>query len=244
MQLFYVQHGTGLTHIEAFRNVKIVISNLKSFIDKKETFGIGDIDSDIFGTPLTSDIIGEPIEKGDIWLAGTQVIPISKMLMTILERAKGDLDHQYASYLSLSDQELEKQESLTRNTPVHNIAAEQEVGMVSAAKTKATGATMIYLESLIKSTRNKTLEDLESFPLDIQKQRVKLAIKLGRQSKEISIKKGHDTEIEIVRRIGEKREEMLRKSKMHKQKHHQKERKTVEGKLESLQNAEEWEIAL
>ena len=98
MQLFYVQHGSGLTHIEAFRNVKIVISNLKSFIDKKETFGIGDIDSDNFGTPLTSNIIGEPIEKGDIWLSGTQVIPISKMLMTILERAKGDLDHQYASY--------------------------------------------------------------------------------------------------------------------------------------------------
>ena len=96
--------------MEAFRNVKIVISKLKSFIDQK-TFSILDIECDLFGTPLTKNIMGEPIVNGDIWLAGSEVIPISKMLMTILEQAKADLEHQYAPYLSLSDQELRNKNS-------------------------------------------------------------------------------------------------------------------------------------
>ena len=68
-----------------------------------------------------------------------------------------DLQRQYSDYLSLSEEDLAEFELPKASTPLHNIAAEQEVGMVSAAQKRAPGATMLYLRSQIKATRNKTL---------------------------------------------------------------------------------------
>ena len=66
-------------------------------------------------------------------------ISVSEMLFKILQGALSDLE----SYLSHSDEDLVCFEEAV-NTPVHNIAAEQEVGMVSAAKQRMPGATMIF----------------------------------------------------------------------------------------------------
>ena len=157
MKKLYVAHGTDLTHVGAFKKVKTVIDNLKVFTKDQATFTIQDIDSDLFGEKLERNIMGGGIEDGDIWLAGPNTIPVSRMLFRILEGALSDLKQQYESYLSHSDEDLACLEAATVNTPVHNIAAEQEVGMVSAAKRRAPGATMIFLASTIKSTRNQTL---------------------------------------------------------------------------------------
>ena len=82
---------------------------------------------------------GGDIVDGDIWLTGPNTISVSEMLFKILQGALSDLE----SYLSHSDEDLVCFEEAV-NTPVHNIAAEQEVGMVSAAKRRAPGATMIF----------------------------------------------------------------------------------------------------
>ena len=166
------------------------------------------------------------------------------MLFRILEGALSDLKQQYESYLSHSDEDLACLEAATVNTPVHNIAAEQEVGMVSAAKRRAPGATMIFLASTIKSTRNQTLIYLETLELQHQKKRIKLAIKLGRNAKEQAVKRGADTRAEIVRRIGVRRGEIVRKGKLQTQRHQQKDRRILESKLANLERAEEWEIKL
>ena len=245
MKKLYVAQGTDLTHVGAFKKVKTVIDNLKVFTKDQATFTIQNIDSDLFGEKLERNIMGGGgIEDGDIWLAGPNTILVSRMLFRILEGALSDLKQQYESYLSHSDEDLACLEAATVNTPVHNIAAEQEVGMVSAAKRRAPGATMIFLASTIKSTRNQTLIYLETLELQHQKKRIILAIKLGRNAKEQAVKRGADTRAEIVRRIGVRRGEIVRKGKLQTQRHQQKDRRILESKLANLERAEEWEIKL
>ena len=96
------------------------------------------------------------------------------------------------------------------------------------------------MPSTIKNTRNHTLNYLETLELQDQKERTKL----GRNAKEQAMKRGADTSVEIVRQMGERRGEILRKGKLQTQRHHQKERRILESKLANLDRAEEWEIKL
>ena len=70
----------------------------------------------------------------DIWRAGAHLVPVSHMVMKILlECNLAVLKHQYAEYLALINEELMEREAF-RSTAIHNIAAEEEVGIVSAAQ--------------------------------------------------------------------------------------------------------------
>ena len=190
MKKLYIAHGTELTHVGAFKKVKTVISNLKLFTKERATFTIKDIDCDLFGEKLEKNIMGGDIEDGDIWLTGPNTIPVSEMLFRILQGAMSDLQHQYESYLSQSDEDLVELEEATVNTPVHDIAAEQEVGMVSAAKRRAPGATMIFLASTIKSTRNHTLNYLETLELRGSKETHQISYKIRKTNKRTCKGKG------------------------------------------------------
>ena len=64
-----------------------------------------------------------------IWRAGAHLVPVSHMVMKILlECTLAVLKHHYTEYLGLINEELMEREAF-RSTAVHNIAAEEEVGM-------------------------------------------------------------------------------------------------------------------
>ena len=61
-----------------------MINKVKFYTGKAEQFTVNDIDSDLFGTPLTTDIMEEPIDTGaDIWRAGAHLVPVSHIVKKI-----------------------------------------------------------------------------------------------------------------------------------------------------------------
>ena len=99
--------------------------------------------------------------------------------------------------LALTNEELVEREALT-STPVHNIAAEEEVGMVSAAQKKAPGATMVFHASKIKSVRNRSVGYLSGLPAAEQKKRIALAVAGGRSTKQEAILQGQALKAEVI----------------------------------------------
>ena len=231
MKRFYVKHGGELTHMGAFRDVRMVIENLKSYIEQGDCFSVNEITCDLFGNAILTNIQGEPVVDGDIWLSGQHLEHVSKMVLAIFEGTLLDLQRQYSDYLSLSEEALAERESSTTSTPLHNIAAEQEVGMVSAAQKRAPGATMLYMGSHIKATRNKTLKYLNSLPEDERRRRVALAISLGRSAKLKGVSARRDVKEEIVKRVATKQKEVVRKETISAQRDKVKNRKLLEEKI-------------
>ena len=227
MKRFYVKHGGELTHMGAFRDVRMVIENLKSYIEQGDCFSVNEITCDLYGNAILTNIQGEPIVDGDIWLAGQHLEHMSKMVLVIFEGTLLDLQHQYSDYLSLSDEALAERELSTTSTPLHNIAAEQEVGMVSAAQKRAPGATMLYMGSHIKATRNKTLTFLMSLPEDEWRRRVALARSLGRSAKLKGVSARREVKEEILKRVATKQKEVVRKETMSAQRDKVKDRKLL-----------------
>ena len=190
-------HGTKLTHVKAFRIVNTVIINLKGFTKAKATFTILNVNHDLFGEQLKRNIMGGGgggIEGVDIWLTRSDAIPVSEMLFKILQGAMSVLEHQYASYLSHSNEDLVHFEEVTITTTVHDIAAEQEVGMGSASTRKALGATMIYITSTKSIVPRIILKLFGNFRITGSKGVRKIKKKLKRNIR-----------AEIMRRIGERR---------------------------------------
>ena len=105
------------------------------------------------------------------------------MLLTMFRSAYKDLQHQYKSYLSKTPEELVVMDRTTKSSAVHNIYAEEVVGMVSAVQHKAPGASMIFLGSVIKSIKNKTVQHLEQLEEDLRSKRIALAIPASRDVK-------------------------------------------------------------
>ena len=135
-----------------------------------------------------------------------------------------DLQRQHSDYLSLSKEALAECEL---STPLHNIAAEQEVGMVSAAQKRAPGATMSH----IKATRNKTLTFFMSLPEDERRRRVALARSLGRSAKLKGVSARREVKEEIVKRVATKQKEVVRKETMSAQWDKVKDRKLLEERI-------------
>ena len=238
MKRLYVGQKDEMSHWDAFRLINKVISKLEVYIGKGEKFTVDKIDSDLFGSPLITDIMGQPIESGaDIWRAGAHLVRVSQMVMKILECTLAVLKHQYADYLALTNEELVEREALT-STPVHNIAAEEEVGMVSAAQKKAPGATMVFHASKIKSVRNRSVGYLSGLPAAEQKKRIALAVAGGRSTKQEAILQGQALKAEVVRRIGVKHEEAVQKSIRSKQRANVKVAKALEKNIIALKDAE------
>ena len=79
MKRFYVKNSGELTHMGAFRDVKIVIENVKSYIKRGECFSVNELICDLFVDPILTNIQGEPVVDGDIWLTGQHLEDVSKM---------------------------------------------------------------------------------------------------------------------------------------------------------------------
>ncbi len=88
------------------------------------------------------------------------------------------LDRQLKRYLSgdLSNRTPEML-AKTENAPLHNMYAEQTLGMVDAHIRRAPNASLDLISAKVKCTRNKTMEWLDSMPLETQSKIIKSAIK-------------------------------------------------------------------
>ena len=69
----------------------------------------------------------------------------------------------------------------TQSAPVHNIAAEQTLGMVDAQLRRAHNATIGLIDGKVKFKRNETLQWLDSKSESIHNQIVAFSVTEGRK---------------------------------------------------------------
>ena len=102
---------------------------------------------------LDQDIFGNRLEKPqEVWGISESDLPkTNSTVKGMLEESLCVLKRQYEPYMAM---DLEKVEEVTQSTRVHNMDAEEMVGLFSAAQNRAPNATMLYLSSKIKCTRN------------------------------------------------------------------------------------------
>ena len=127
--------------------------------------------------------------------------------------------------------DLKKVEEVTQSTGVHNMDAEEMMGLLSAAQNRAPNATMLYLSSKIKSTRNKTLVWLKKINTEEQRRHIKLATLTAPTVKLQNKVHSSDVQQEIIRRLQQK--EIKRQAST---------RKHLEKKLRALRNKSTDEI--
>ena len=96
------------------------------------------------------------------------------MIKTMLESSLCELQRQYyRPYMEMNFGEVKK---VTGSTRVHNMDAEEMVGLFSAVQDRAPNATMLSLSSKIKTTRNTIVDWIQDQPEDQQRRLISLAI--------------------------------------------------------------------
>ena len=191
---------------------------------------LGNLNKDIFGNPFPKH---EKVRN----FTPTQEPAVNHMITTMLEASLCGmsseflcvLKREYKPYMEMNLGEVEK---VTGSTRVHNMDAEEMVGLFSAAQDRAPSATMLYLISKIKATRNKTVDWIQDQPEDQQRRHISLAITVAPTIKAGSQRHGSEVHLEIVRRM--KQKELKR--------HHIK-RKPLETKLGALKSKTVAEIS-
>ena len=218
MQRFYVSSDNPLTHIGAYRAVLEAISNIEHMIGN---LNLDTLDQDIFGNRLEKHQKVWDISESDLPKTNSTVKGMLEESLCVLKR-------QYEPYMAM---DLEKVEEVTQSTRVHNMDAEEMVGLFSAAQNRAPNATMLYLSSKIKCTRNKTLVWLKNLNTEEQRRHIELATLTVPTVKWQSKVHSSDVHQEIIRRLQQK--EIKRQAST---------RKPLEKKLRALRNKSTDEI--
>ena len=156
MKSLYVAHGSGLTHISALRKVKPVYDKIVNLVSQ-QNLDLGILTTDLFGNEITCNLLGKPIEEGDIWLTGSRTQSDTHMVKHMLRQTESDLRHQYDNYLSWTEEQIQQMEQTTQSAAVRNIVAEEkvgtEVGMMSAALKRSPAASVIFHSSIIRCVK-------------------------------------------------------------------------------------------
>jgi hypothetical protein len=150
MAKFYT-NDPNLTFVQAFEIVKSVILSIEAVLPMlcagfKFT-------CDMFGNPIVHD--ESPLLWNSVWDSEVYVL-----LQRMLSGACDVLKRQYAPLFQMDEHKLADLAVLSSSARVHNIDAEEVVGMFSAALTKAPNATMSYLSARIRSKKNGTMNTL------------------------------------------------------------------------------------
>jgi hypothetical protein len=88
----------------------------------------------------------------------TEVVVLLKIMLQATAQV---LNKQYAPFFEMTDDELLKLSQASSNARLHNIDAEEVVGMFSAALGKAPNTTIQYIAARIKAKKNKTVRALQ-----------------------------------------------------------------------------------
>ncbi|KAK6186847.1 hypothetical protein SNE40_006115 [Patella caerulea] len=99
------------------------------------------------------------------------------MMSACIEAVIDVLERQYKKYFDweISD-ELRSQ---TKSARSHNMDAEEIMGMFSAAKQKATNATVCYLSCKMKAKKNRTVDYLDSLEKEKRDMLLRKAVQFG-----------------------------------------------------------------
>ena len=171
---------------------------------------------------ITTDVFGNTLDSSfpALFSLDNDVVTILKMMLS------GSLDvirKQYGSLLSLSpnDDDMKKMATLSQNARLHNMDAEEVVGMFSAAQSKAPNASIPFISARIRAKKNGTLDRLVKDPPSNFKKIIRLAgeIRTQRKSKTQAV-------------MAEIRLRILKK----KQSKSDKERKRIVAKLKNLKD--------
>lgn len=150
------------------------------------------------------------------------------------------INRQYQSYINLdtADEELQRK---TESARLHNIDAEEVMGMFSAAQDKAKHATVCFTSAKLRGIKNKTMQYLDNMDKTDREKRVKWAIKAARMKRERNKRSNCDVLEEMIGRMKEKQQQQDDKER---RKH---ERELMKMKVQDLpakyQHLEEQELS-
>ena len=131
-------------------------------------------------------MFGKVLGANDEVLLALQKSPVNKKVFTVMMRkclsvTVQVIERQYSRYFSMNVTETLLQE--TESARLHNIDAEQVMGMSSAAKERAPKSTLCYMSCLIRGKKNKVVDVIDSLNNDNKEILVHSAITLVRNQR-------------------------------------------------------------
>ncbi|XP_033096338.1 uncharacterized protein LOC117100647 [Anneissia japonica] len=188
MKYFYDDETSELHHFDAFELVKKSIGNIQQWADDPLSVFSGTVDC--FGDEMTmGDCLGTlPDNK----------ILFTSMLSDCFKRTVTVLNRQYSNYFSLNIDDKLKEE--TRSAKVHNIYAEQIMGMFSAMKALKTNATVDYISCAIRARKNHAVNYLMNMNEEDREELMTKARQFARKDRVFKRKTQKALEDEIRRR--------------------------------------------
>ena len=215
MSIFYASSSSAtIDHIEGIGVVKNVISELKRTRESPQLALTRN--SDFFGRPLSEDptlvsLQGQPSNM-DLF---------ARMMSACFEAIIAVLERQYQRYFSMTMTDILKEE--TSSARLHNIDAEEVMGMFGAMQERAKHASMDFLVARMRAKKNAVVPYLDEMYEDERERAVSWAIGWGRKKRRVARQKQSEVRVELSRRAALKQ-----------QKKNEKERKETEKKLHSV----------
>jgi hypothetical protein len=149
MSKFY-SNTSGLSFVDCIDVVRNVVSRIENVTPHLAVNYV--FPSDMFGNPI--DMNSNP----RLWAIESQ--DVIDLQIVMLKGAVTVLKKQYGTLFDLSTLQLIELGEQSAGARIHNIDAEEIVGMFSAAQTKAPNATIPYISSRIRAKKNLTLQTL------------------------------------------------------------------------------------
>nr|XP_047136623.1 uncharacterized protein LOC124813509 [Hydra vulgaris] len=182
MALFY-QSGTGsLSHIEG---IKVVKKLLKNVYHVKNNPMLLFNAKDLFGNSIKNDKVFKTIVS-----VCTKDKEVKQMIILCLSAIIDVLERQYKRYFNLNlSLQLIKE---TQTARLHNIDAEEIMGMFSAAKHRAPNSTLCFLSSKLREIKNNVviiMYYIEKKDEDDKEKIVYWAVNKARTKREMNKKK-------------------------------------------------------
>lgn len=217
MRKFYTGANNQIDHLEGINIVRIVVSNLKKTLENP--MSIMECGDDFLGGTLDAKdptlLKLRMFTAADDTCRGVMITACAGAVVDVLER-------QYKRYFGLDINEKLRKETETARS--HNIDAEQVMGMFSAAKNRSLNATMCYLSSRMRATKNQVVPYIHTMERKEQERVVGWAVVMARKRRESNRKKQGEMRLEMSQRARERRP-----------KKEQKDRKAIEQKMKRIQ---------
>ncbi|CAM4599737.1 unnamed protein product [Leuciscus chuanchicus] len=211
MARFYKGAASEISHFEGLVMVKEVLDRLEVFSQDPQQ--ILSVTHDMFGAELSRSpdleaLLVEPVDR-DLFLSTME---------GCINAVQNVLTRQYQRYFNMDVNDQLKKE--TESACLHNIDAEQVMGMFSALKDKAPNATLCFISCKIRAQKNKVLDYLDGLTSEKREKLIKVAITNAKKQRQRRRKNCAEIQEEVMKRLAAKQQQRL-----------ESERKKLEAKL-------------
>ena len=196
MKIFYTNASTDIDPHKGISIVREVVVRIKqcchdphSLLLRKTDF----FDQDLPETDKTLLKLRQTPSNSQLFLQ--MVAACLNAIVTVLER-------QYKRYFEMDLTEQLRKE--TESARLHNIDAEEIMGIFSAKKQRAKHASVPYMAACMRAKKNRTVESLDSMTEDQREQVVMWAISKARAKRNRDRKRQDDVRKELSRRAAQK----------------------------------------